>query len=153
MENTDNEQGNEQGNEQLITDVKYVYDVEQLQKNEEKVQIAKLVDDTAHLKDIITKLNELIGTDGEKIATAELITNETAETIQDTQETIHEAREYQKKSMMLKGTILCTCIGACIGGPIGGIMGHTINLTVMGAILGGASMGGFMGSIAHYALK
>ena len=67
MENTDNEQGNEQGNERLITDVKYVYDVEQLQKNEEKVQIAKLVDDTAHLKDIITKLNELIGTDPKNI--------------------------------------------------------------------------------------
>ena len=91
--------------------------------------------------------------DYEKIVVAELITNETTQTIEETQKTLHDARESQKKSLILKGTILCTCIGACIGGPIGGILGNTVHLTVMGTIVGGISMGGFMGSITNYVLK
>ena len=145
---------------QEIQEVQYVNDtinniqnIEYNEDKEDKELVHKIAKDTEYLKQIMEKLNAILGADGEKIANAELITNEADVTIQETQETIKDARNSQKKSMLLKGTILSTFIGACIGGPIGGIMGSSIHLTAMGTILGGVSVGGFMGSIAHFSLK
>ena len=137
----------------LIPEVAYELKLAQQQDEEDKRDVEKLAKDTEQIKTIMKDLNELINDDGEQIVTAELITNETQEIIKDTKETLHKARESQKKAIILKGTLISAGIGVCIGGPIGGVLGSTVHLTLLSAIVGGVSVGGLMGSLTNYILS
>ena len=70
----------------------------EVKEQEDKVLIAKLADDTAYLKSIITNLNKLITNDGEQIATAELHIKDATETIQETKDTLDTAQIAKKDS-------------------------------------------------------
>lgn len=120
---------------------------------ENKEDIKCLVQDTARIKEIMKDINELIEDEGEQLVYAELITDDTEEILEDTNDQLHKARESQKKAVILKGTLVSAGIGACFGGPIGGILGSTVHLTIAGVILGGVSIGGLTGSLANYVLK
>ena len=137
----------------FIPEVAYELKLAQQQDEEDKRDVEKLAKDTEQIKTIMKDLNELINDDGEQIVTAELITNETQEIIKDTKETLHKARESQKKAIILKGTLISAGIGVCIGGPIGGVLGSTVHLTLLSAIVGGVSVGGLMGSLTNYILS
>ena len=137
----------------FIPEVAYELKLAQQQDEEDKRDVEKLAKDTEQIKTIMKDLNELINDDGEQIVTAELITNETQEIIKDTKETLHKARESQKKAIILKGTLISAGIGVCIGGPIGGVLGSTVHLTLFSAIVGGVSVGGLMGSLTNYILS
>lgn len=137
----------------LISEIAYDEKIqEQLEKenNEDAKRIAK---EAEKIKEIIKDLNELIEDEGEQIAFAELITEDTTNTLEDTKITLDKARESQKKAVILKGTLISAGIGACIGGPIGGVLGSSVHLTIMGAVLGGVSIGGFTGTLANFILK
>lgn len=120
---------------------------------ENKEDIKCLVQDTARIKEIMKDINELIEDEGEQLVYAELITDDTEEILEDTNDQLYKARESQKKALILKGTLVSAGIGACFGGPIGGILGSTVHLTIAGVILGGVSIGGLTGSLANYVLK
>jgi hypothetical protein len=137
----------------IIGEIIYDSTVKEQQNNENYEDAKRLTQDTDKIKEIMKDLNELIEDGGEQLVYAERITEDTQETLKDAGIAIHKARESQKKSVILTGTIISAGIGACIGGPIGGILGSSVHLTIMGAIVGGGSMAGFTGSLANYILK
>ena len=101
----------------------------------------------------MTDLNKLLEDNGEQIVYAKMVTDEADKIIEETNTQLNKARESQKKSLILKGTLISAGIGACIGGPIGGILGSSVHLTSIGALLGGLSIGGFTGSLTNFILK
>ena len=136
-----------------IEEIPYTSNIESIIKKEQTEDVKNLVKDIEQLKEIMKDINELIEDDEKEIAYAELISDETQQTLENTQITIDKAREAQKKAVILKGTLISTCIGACIGGPLGGILGNTAGVTIMGALIGSISFGGFSGSLTNYILK
>ena len=131
----------------------YESTIEERQKKETYEDVKRLAKDTDKINEIMKDLNELIEDEGEQIIYAKLITNDTEETLEETNIQLHRARESQKKSIVLKGTLISAGVGACIGGPIGGVLGSSIHLTVLCALVGGVSIGGFTGSLANFILR
>ena len=131
----------------------YESNIEEQQKKENNEDVKRLAQDTVEIRAIMKDLNELIEDEGEQIVYAKLITDDTEETLEEANIQLRKARESQKKSVILKGTLISAGIGACIGGPIGGILGSSVHLTIMGAILGGVSIAGFTGTLTNFILK
>jgi len=137
----------------IVGELIYESTIEEQQKKENNEDAKRLAQDTEKINEIMKDLNELIENEGEQIAYAKLITDDTEETLEETNIQLHKARESQKKSVVLKGTLISAGVGACIGGPIGGVLGSSIHLTVLCALVGGVSIGGFTGSLANFILR
>ena len=76
---------------------------DELQEKENKEDIKRLLQYTEKIKEIMKDLNELIEDEGEQIVYAKLITDDTEETLEETNIQLHNARESQKKAAILKG--------------------------------------------------
>lgn len=137
----------------LISEIVYDKKIQEELEKENNEDAKRIANDSEKIKEIMKDLNELIEDGGEQIVYAKLITDDTEETLEEANIQLHKARESQKKSVILKGTLISAGIGACIGGPIGGILGSSVHLTIMGAILGGVSIAGFTGTLTNFILK
>jgi hypothetical protein len=137
----------------LFEEIQYDMNIKEELEKENLDDTKYLADNTKKIKEIMKDLNELIENDEDKIVFAEFISDDIQKKLEDTKIAIDNARESQRKSTILKGTLISAGIGACFGGPIGGILGSSIHLTITGVILGGISIGGFTGSLTNYILK
>jgi hypothetical protein len=137
----------------LISEIVYDKKIQEELEKENNEDAKRIANDSEKIKEIMKDLNELIEDGGEQIVYAKLITDDTEETLEEANIQLRKARESQKKSVILKGTLISAGIGACIGGPIGGILGSSVHLTIMGAILGGVSIAGFTGTLTNFILK
>lgn len=137
----------------LFEEIPYDINVEEQLEKENADDTKCIAEKTEKIKEIMKDLNELIDNDKDKIVFAEFISDDIQKKLEDTKIAIDKARESQKQSTILKGTLISAGIGACFGGPIGGILGSSVHLTITGVILGGISIGGFTGSLTNFILK
>ena len=117
-------------------------------ENEDKKDLEKLVQNTRILNETMKDINSLLEDSGKELLQTREITEDTEETLQDTNVELAIANKHQKSGNLLKSTIIGGVIGLFLGGPLGGLVGWSVSSAIAGitaltgSILGSITIGG-----------
>jgi hypothetical protein len=122
--------------------------------DEQRQDIKYIYDSTEKINDIMKDLNHLLAGDTIKIQDLSDETISVYEMLTDTNEELHEARQKQKKTLLLKATLIGVGVGMVIGGPLGAIFGIYSGLGGgLCGILGGVTSGSIGGGASYGIFK
>ena len=125
-------------------------------EDENKRDAKIILKESERLLEISDEINRLLEESSETVISTKDIINKAEERLDNIEEIISEAQNYNLKSNKIKTIIGSTIIGVCIGGPVGGILGAQISTIfsticgISGLILGGGLFGTISSKIINY---
>jgi hypothetical protein len=127
--------------------------VEEIQRRENEEDYRKLAIQSQQIEDITKSLNELINDGAKHLDEIDDTVIDSYTAIDDINIDLEQAKKTKIKGMLLKGTVISTCIGFAVGGIAGGVIGSYLGSVGIGFLLGSIPVGGLSGGTTYGIIK